>query len=201
MGAVVPGFCTVRDMSFFPDDLSPTAAAHLGNLQSVLRSLVSERSTVPPHHVDMDGFSYESALAWARATAAESAGSDSPAPNDPASEQLFVSTMSLAPLDYQEFAFYVGLLEDALTVDAAWSRDFLLDVENRVRDSSSRFDFKDDLGESGTPTTPAAVLLLMYLRFHSMVSAATNYLQVADICDRCAATLSVVLSTTRPARV
>ena len=192
-------FCTVSRVSFVPKDLSPSASTHLGNLQSILRDLVLHKETAPAHHVDLDPMAYDAALAWARATAAETLGSaTSPTPGDSVSEELFVSILSLSPLTYQEFAFYVGLLEDALTVEAPWSQEFLARTDAELQAASARFDFEGEL-DKDTSSSPAAVLLLMYLRFHALTTCAATYLDVESIAERCAATVSVVLTTTRPA--
>ncbi len=193
-------FCTVSRVSFVPKDLSPSASTHLGNLQSILRDLVLHRETAPAHHVDIDPMAYDAALAWARATAAETLGSTtSPTPGDSVSEELFVSILSLSPLTYQEFAFYVGLLEDALTVEAPWSQEFLDRADAELQAASARFDFEGELDEGASTSSPAAVLLLMYLRFHALITCAAAHLDVESIAERCAATVSVVLTTTRPA--
>ncbi len=186
-------------MSFLPKDLSPAALAHLGNLHSILRELTVSGTSLPAHHVDMDPAAYEAALAWARATAAETAAAgSSPAPGDKISEDLFVATLSMAPLSYQEFAFYVGLLEDALTIDAPWAADCLTRADELLQSSLGMFDFKDSLPAGDAESNPTAVLLLMYLRYHALISAATEHLSHDDIASRCAAATAVVLSTSRP---
>jgi len=180
-----------------PDDLTPQAAEYLHDLEMMLHALVLDGVAPPAHHSGFPIAAFETALAWARASALETLSTAAPDPGDAATEQYFENVVGLFPLGLEAFAFYVGLLEEALTFDAEDAAALTATIAATTDDIAARFSqTTDQIGP--TARDPAAVLLLMYLRMYAALTAAAAYLEPETIADRAEITLGLVMVVLRP---
>lgn len=180
-----------------PDDLSPQAAAYLHDLEMMLHTLVRDAAAPPAHHSSFPTAAFETALAWARASALETLRTAAPSPGDATTEQYFENVVGLFPLGLEAFAFYVGLLEEALTFDAEDAAALTATIASTTDDLAARF--SQTIGQNGpTAQDPAAVLLLMYLRMYAALTAAAVLLEPETIADRAEITLGLVMVVLRP---
>jgi hypothetical protein len=181
-----------------PDDLSPQAAAYLHDLEAMLHALVLDGAAPPAHHSEFAPAAFETALAWARASSLETLGTAAPAPGDVATERYFENVVGLFPLGLEEFAFYVGLLEEALTFDAGEGSVLTAAIAATTDELSSRF--TQPPSASGLAVhDPAAVLLLMYLRMYAVLTTAASVLEPEAIAARAEITMGLVMVVLRPA--
>jgi len=180
-----------------PDDLSPQAAAYLHDLEMMLHALVLDGAAPPAHHSGFAPAAFETALAWARASALETLHTPSPAPGIAATEQYFENVVGLFPLGLEAFAFYVGLLEEALTFDAEDTSTLTATIARTTDDLAARFSHSSD--QAGpTAHDPAAVLLLMYLRMYAALTTVASLLEPEVIAARAEIALGLVMVVLRP---
>lgn len=180
-----------------PDDLSPQAAAYLHDLEMMLHALVLDGAAPPAHHSGFAPAAFETALAWARASALETLRTAAPAPGDVATERYFENVVGLFPLGLEAFAFYVGLLEEALTFDATDGSTLTASIAATTDELSSRFSQATD-PTGPAAHDPAAVLLLMYLRMYAALTIAVTVLEPEAIAVRAEIALGLVMVVLRP---
>jgi len=177
------------------DDLSPEAREYLAHLQTMLHTLVQEGAPPPAHHSSLTPVAYETALAWARASAHETLSAPTPTPQDGVSERYFESVVKLFPLGFEAFTFYVGLLEEAIGFDS--NNDQTSAAVESLTDSLAAGFMGPASDGALSSRDPAAVLLLMYLRFYAVLHTATH-LTSDEVADRAAVALGLVMVNTHP---
>lgn len=180
-----------------PDDLSPQAAKYLHDLEIMLHALVADAAPPPAHHCNLSPGAFEVALAWARASALETLTTPAPTPGDAATEEYFENVVGLFPFGLDAFAFYVGLLEEALTFDSDQAVGLGTSIVVATAELSAQFSHASGIVAPATHD-PAAVLLLLYLRMYAALTAAAAILEPAEIASRAEVALGLVMVVLNP---